>query len=150
MLEEARHERIVHLISQVCEHKHHRMHELLDDLGLYKGQPAMLRALWAEDGMTHTELAEQLGRCPATITKMVQRMERAGFVERRSDPSDERLSRVYLTAAGREVRTAVEEVWSTLEVQLVAGFSEQELVLLRSFLARVCRNMETEPRAERV
>jgi DNA-binding MarR family transcriptional regulator len=140
----------VHLLSQVCEHKHRRMHELLDDLGLYKGQPSMLRALWAEDGMTHSELAEQLDRCPATITKMVQRMEKAGFVERRSDPSDERLSRVYLTAAGRNVKTAVEQVWGAFEERVVAGFSGQEVALLRSFLVRVCRNMETEPCAERV
>jgi DNA-binding MarR family transcriptional regulator len=150
MFEEPRDERIVHLLSRVCEHKHHRMHELLDDLGLYKGQPSMLRALWAEDGMTHSELAEQLDRCPATITKMVQRMEKAGFVERRSDPSDERLSRVYLTAAGRDVKAAVEEVWEAFEARIVAGFSEQEIALLRSLLARVCRNLETEPRAERV
>jgi DNA-binding MarR family transcriptional regulator len=150
MFEEPRDERIVHLLSRVCEHKHHRMHELLETLGLYRGQPSMLRALWAEDGMTHSELAEQLERCPATITKMVQRMEKAGFVERRADPSDERLSRVYLTAAGHDVRTAVEEVWGAFEAQIVAGFSEQEVALLRSLLMRVCRNMETEPRAERV
>jgi DNA-binding MarR family transcriptional regulator len=149
MVEEPRGEWIVHLLSIVCEHKHRRMHQLLDALGLYKGQPSMLRALWAEDGMTHSELAEQLDRCPATISKMVQRMEKAGFVERRSDPSDERLSRVYLTPAGRDIKAAVEEVWGAFEEQVVTGFTEQEIALLRSFLMRVCRNMETEPCAER-
>jgi DNA-binding MarR family transcriptional regulator len=149
MAEEPRGEWIVHLFSIVCEHKHRRMHQLLDALGLYKGQPSMLRALWAEDGMTHSELAEQLDRCPATISKMVQRMEKAGFVERRSDPSDERLSRVYLTPAGHDIKAAVEEVWGAFEEQVVAGFTEQEIALLRSFLMRVCRNMEAEPCAER-
>jgi DNA-binding MarR family transcriptional regulator len=150
MVEETRSEWIVHLLSRVCEHKRRRMRELLDDLGLYKGQPSMLRALWAEDGMTHSELAGQLDRCPATITKMVQRMERAGFVERRSDPGDERLSRVYLTPAGRSVKDAVEEVWGAFEEQVVAGFTEQEIALLRRLLTRVCRNMETKPRFVRV
>jgi hypothetical protein len=37
-------ERIGHLLVKVCELKHRLMHELLDDLGLYKGQPSMLRA----------------------------------------------------------------------------------------------------------
>jgi DNA-binding MarR family transcriptional regulator len=150
MVEEPRGEWIVHLLSIVCEHKHRRMHQLLDALGLYKGQPSMLRALWAEDGMTHSQLAGQLDRCPATISKMVQRMEKAGFVERRSDPSDERLSRVYLTPAGRDVKAAVEDVWGAFEKQVVARFTGQEIALLRSFLIRVCRNMETEPCAERV
>jgi DNA-binding MarR family transcriptional regulator len=148
MLEEPESGRIVHLLSKVCEHKHHRMHEGLDALGLYRGQPSMLRALWGEDGMTHSELAEQLDRCPATITKMVQRMEKAGFVQRRSDPSDERLSRVYLTPAGRAVRSAVEAIWMALEGQMLLGFSEAETSALRSLLTRVCRNIEAEPCAE--
>ncbi len=150
MVEEPRDEWIVHLLSRVCEQKHRRMHERLDALGLYRGQPSMLRALWREDGMTHSELAEQLDRCPATITKMVQRMEKAGFVERRSDPSDERLSRVYLTPVGRTIRSAVEDVWAALEEQVVAGFTAAEVALLRSLLARVCRNIAAEPCAERV
>ena len=150
MAEEPREKRIVHVLSILCEHKHRRMHELLDALGLYKGQPSMLRALWAEDGMTHSELAEQLDRCPATITKMVQRMEKAGFVERRSDPSDERLSRVYLTPAGRDIKAAVEDVWGAFEEQVVAGFTEQEIALLRGLLMRVCRNIEARPCAQRV
>lgn len=150
MVQKPRSESIVHLFSKVCELKHRRMHERLDALGLYRGQPPMLRALWGKDGMTHSELAEQLDRCPATITKMVQRMEKAGFVERRSDPSDERLSRVYLTPAGRTIKSAVEDVWSVLEEQLVAGFAEPEVALLRSLLTRVCRNIEADPCVERI
>ena len=150
MVEEPRSEWIVHLLSALCELKHRRMHERLDALGLYRGQPSMLRALWGQDGVTHSELADQLDRCPATITKMVQRMEKAGFVERRSDPSDERLSRVYLTPAGRSVKAAVEDAWAALEEQLVAGFSEPEVALLRSLLTRACRNIVGEPCVERV
>jgi len=40
-------------------------------------------------------------------------MEKAGFIERRDDPEDERISRVYLTDAGRDVRSEVEAVWHT-------------------------------------
>jgi DNA-binding MarR family transcriptional regulator len=149
MVEEPRNEWIVHLLSKVCEEKHRRMHEGLDRLGLYRGQPSMLRALWGKDGMTHSELAEQLDRCPETITKMVQRMERAGFVERRSDPNDERLSRVYLTPAGRTVKSAVEDVWAALEEQVVTGFTETEVTLLQGLLTRVSRNIAAEPCAER-
>jgi DNA-binding MarR family transcriptional regulator len=150
MVEESRSVWIVHLLSKVCEHKHRRMHEGLDALGLYRGQPSMLRALWERDGMTHSELAERLDRCPATITKMVQRMEKAGFVERRSDPRDERLSRVYLTPAGWTVKSAVEDVWAALERQLVIGLTEPEVALLRSLLTRVCRNIDAELCPERI
>jgi DNA-binding MarR family transcriptional regulator len=117
------------------------MHELLDELGLYRGQPAMLRALWAGDGVTHSSLAGQLSKSPATITKTVKRMEKAGFVERKPDPRDERLSRVYLTAAGRNVQAAVEQVWQAFELQAFDGFSQEEMAALRGLLQRVCHNI---------
>ena len=134
-------ERLGHLLNKVCGLRHRRMHELLDELGLYRGQPSMLRALWAGDGVTHSSLAGQLGKSPATITKTVKRMEKAGFVERKPDPRDERLSRVYLTAAGRNVQSAVEQVWQDFEQQAFAGFSSEEMASLRGMLQRVCHNI---------
>jgi DNA-binding MarR family transcriptional regulator len=91
--------------------------------------------------MTQTELTERLSRSPSTITKTVQRMEKAGLVQRGPDDSDERISRVFLTAAGRALQPAVEKVWDQLDQQLFAGFSPQELALFSRFLDRVCRNI---------
>jgi DNA-binding MarR family transcriptional regulator len=120
------------------------MHELLGDLGLYKGQPSMLRALWGQDGATQSELAAQLNRCPSTITKTVKRMEKAGYVERRPDLRDERVSHVYLTEAGRNTQAALEDVWRTFEEQAFAGFDEQEMDIFRDYLIRVCQNIKAE------
>ena len=133
-----------HLISRTSDLKHRRVHELLDALGLFSGQAPVLRALWDQDGLTQSELTERLNRSPSTITKTVQRMEKVGFVQRCPDDSDERVSRVFLTDTGRQVRPAVEEVWSKLDQQLFVGFSAQELALFSDFLARVCRNIESE------
>ena len=139
-------ERLGSLLNKVCGLRHRRMHELLDDLGLYRGQPSMLNALWAKDGMTHAQLADRLSKSPATITKTVKRMEKAGFVERRPDPRDERLSRVYLTDAGRDIRSAVEDVWRTFEEQAFAGLGEEELTVFRGLLLNGCQNSKCEPR----
>jgi DNA-binding MarR family transcriptional regulator len=141
-------ERLGHLLNKLCGLRHQRMHELLDDLGLYRGQPSMLGALWAQDGMTHSKLAEQLNKSPATITKTVKRMEKAGFVVRRPDPRDERLSRVYLTGAGHDIQSAVEEVWRAFEEQAFAGFSQEELAALRDALWRVCQNIKYKARKD--
>ena len=134
-------ERLGHLLNKVCGLRHRRMCDLLDELGLYRGQPSMLRALWAGDGVTHSALAGQLNKSPATITKTVKRMEKAGFVERKPDPKDERLSRVYLTAVGRDVQAAVEQVWQDFEAQAFAGFDQEEMATLRCLLTRVCHNI---------
>jgi DNA-binding MarR family transcriptional regulator len=81
---------------------------------------------------------------PATITKMIKRMERAGFVERSHDTEDQRVSRVYLTDAGRNIRDAVEGVLRELEEQTFAGFSSEECALLNQFLFRIRHNLMRE------
>lgn len=69
------------------------------------GHPAQAGCLWAlahQDGITQRQLAEQLHIAPATVTAMVQRLEREGAVERWTDADDQRLTRIRLTEAGRE------------------------------------------------
>ena len=129
------------LFAQVCRLKHARVHTLYETLGLYRGQPRMLRLLWSQEGMTHTELARELRVQPATITKMIQRMEKAGFVLRRHDPDDQRVSRVYLTPAGRAIQDDVKQVWRRLEEEAFAGFTKEETVLLRRFFLRIRDNL---------
>lgn len=75
-------------LAKVCHLHHHRVEELLEALGLYRGQPPVLFALWQQEGITHSELAERMHNTPATTTKMLQRMESAGFITRRPDPAD--------------------------------------------------------------
>jgi len=129
------------LFAEVCRLKHARVHTLYEALGLYRGQPRMLRVLWEQEGLTHTELSRRLQVQPATITKMLQRMEKAGFVVRKHDPDDQRVSRVYLTQAGRAVREDVQQVWRKLEEEAFAGFTEEESVLLRQFFLRIRANL---------
>ncbi|GAB4560554.1 MAG: MarR family transcriptional regulator [Anaerolineae bacterium] len=129
------------LLAQVCRLHHARAHALLEGVGLYRGQPPVLHALWKEEGLTHTELAERVHVTPATLTKMLQRMERAGFLIRRPDPEDQRVSRVYLTEAGRAIQTQVEAVWRQMEAESLAGFSAEELQQLREFLLRIRENL---------
>jgi DNA-binding MarR family transcriptional regulator len=130
------------LLVQVCKLHYARMHTLLEELGLYRGQPPVLFALWEREGATHGELATQLHVKPATITKMIKRMEKAGFVERRSDPDDERVSRVYLTDEGRSIRTQVERVWRTLDKETFREINAEERELLRRFFLQMRENLE--------
>jgi DNA-binding MarR family transcriptional regulator len=137
------------LLAQVSRLHQHRAHERLEKLGLYRGQPPVLFALWQQDGLTQTELAERLGVTPATTTKMLQRMEKTGFVQRRPDPGDQRVSRVYLTEAGRAVQAQLETFMQDMEMDVFRGFSDDERVVMRNFLLRLRENLaqsiETKP-----
>ena len=129
------------LIAQVGRLHHKRAHALLEELGLYHGQPRLLLALWREEGQTQSELAARLHVRPATITKMLQRMAEAGFVERRRDSRDQRVVRVYLTEEGHAVREQVRQVWEQMEREVLEGFDEAERRQLRVFLFRIRENL---------
>ena len=130
------------LLAHICKLHYARMHTLLEELGLYRGQPPMLFVLWEQEGATHGELAARLHVKPATITKMITRMEKAGFVARRPDPEDQRVSRVYLTNAGRSIRDRVEQVWRTLEEETFEGFGAEERDLLQRFFLQMRENLK--------
>ena len=129
------------LLGQVIKLFHARVRTMLGGLGLYRGQPAILFLLWERDGRTQKELAEVLGLSPATITIMLRRMAREGLLERRDDPADQRVSRVYLTKRGKKIRAAVVERNRMLSDQCLAGFSDKERDQMKSFLARLRANL---------
>lgn len=112
-----------------------------ESVGLYRGQPPVLRALWKQEGLTQTELAENLKIAPATVTKMLQRMERTGFIQRRPDEFDQRVTRVYLTEAGRAVKSDLEGIFKTMELETFGNFSGEEQALLHRFLIQIRQNL---------
>ena len=57
-----------HLVAQVSRLHHQRAHELFTALGLYRGQPPVLHALWERDGQTGAELGERLLLDSATMS----------------------------------------------------------------------------------
>ncbi len=129
------------LLPQICRLHHTRAQALFSAIGLHRGQPFLLAVLWAEEGLAHSELAARMHVTPATITKMLQRMEDSGFVHRQPDPDDQRVSRVYLTDHGRVVRQRVADMWQTLENEAFGNLTFEEQETLRELMARVRDNL---------
>jgi DNA-binding MarR family transcriptional regulator len=109
--------------------------------GLHPGQEPVMFALWRKDGQVQKELAEVLQLAPATVTVTLRRLEKAGFVERRRDPVDQRVSRVYLTARSNALRDQVEACIRATNEESLADFTPEEIDLLRRFLIRVTNNL---------
>jgi DNA-binding MarR family transcriptional regulator len=114
----------------------------LEGLGLYRGQAAVLSALWNEEGIAQTEIAARTWVSPATMTHALQRMEQVELIERRPDPEDQRRSRVYLTDAGRALEGPVKQAWVDIEGRMLDSFSQEEEMLLRQLLMGMIANME--------
>ncbi|HVC33974.1 MAG TPA: MarR family transcriptional regulator [Chloroflexota bacterium] len=131
-----------HVLVGVGRAHRNRAAEALARIGLYVGQEWILLRLRAQEGMTPSELAESCAVEGPTISKALRRMERAGLVERHEDPTDARVSRVYLTDKGTARCRVVDEIWSDLEQRTVANLSAEERILLRRLLLQVQRDLE--------
>jgi len=136
------HESIRYLLTRICKLSRDRSRVLMAEIGIHCGQGIALRQLWRTDGLTQSELARSLHVAPATVTIALQRMERIGLIERRSDQRDQRVSHVFLTDRGRSLRANVEENWDRLEEQMLAGFSSTEREVMREYLLRIRANLD--------
>jgi len=128
-------------LARTCRLLRRRARGLLHDVGLHRGQQFVLRALWEREGCTQSELAHRTRVSPATTTRMLQRMERDGLVERRQDAEDQRVSRVYLTDAGRRTQQAARAAWRQLEDEAFDGLTADECTMLSDLLHRVRENL---------
>lgn len=129
------------LLVQCCRAHRNRAEAALNELGLHVGQEIFLLRLLQEDGQTQTQLAECMCVEPPTLSKMVQRMEAAGFVARRPDSGDARVSRVYITERGKAMEQPILTMWSNMENCTLSGLTETEQALLRRLLLQIHSNI---------
>ncbi len=99
----------------------------LKPLGLTRSQWWVLAFLSRRDGMTQTALAADLDLTKVAVGGLVDRMEAAGFVERRADERDARARRVYLTRTGQKLVTTIRESVDAVEADILATVTEDEL-----------------------
>jgi DNA-binding MarR family transcriptional regulator len=134
-------EELGYLLVEVSKLHRAHAHAALEELGLYRGQNFVLNALAEQEGLTQSELAERLLVSPPTISNSLERMATAGWIVRRSDPDDRRVSRVYLTDAGRVLQDAASSLWHDMEAQTFAGFTLEQRDLLWHMLLQIRENL---------
>jgi DNA-binding MarR family transcriptional regulator len=117
------------------------LHERLAERGWTDVRPAfgfVLLALRAGPASLK-DLPDVLGTSKQAVSKLVDAMVAAGYVERAVDPGDARARRVQLSARGRELLAAVEEIYAELEEGWAGVLSADRLVALREDLTLVLR-----------
>ncbi len=124
-----------------------RYEEVFSLYGLTAGQYFALTVLWREDGLKFKELAERLAIEGPTLTGTLDRLERAGFVERRDDPDDRRSLRIWVTAQGWGVRPQAQAVAAVLDEQIRSGFTLEEFEVFKRVLDALPARLDARPNA---
>ena len=99
----------------------------LKPLGITRSQWWVLAFLSRRDGMTQTALASDLDLTKVAVGGLLDRMETAGFVERRADHNDGRARRVYLTRAGSKTVNAIRESVEAVELEILSRIPDEAL-----------------------
>lgn len=107
------------------------------DIGLTRAQWLVLTRLYRRPGASQTELADMLEIDRASAGRMIDRMQKNGWVERRADSEDRRINRLYLT---EDARRAHKDMWAIAETTVddaLAPLSAAERAQFTRLAARV-------------
>jgi DNA-binding MarR family transcriptional regulator len=114
----------------------------LEPHGLLTAQWSVLRILWDIEGLTQVELADRMRVEKASLTSVLDGMERGGLIKRARNDEDRRKINITLTAQGRRLKADVLPYAAKLGRKATRGMSDAEASELRRLLAKMIRNLE--------
>ncbi len=123
--------------------------------GLTRAQWRALKCLHLRPGIRQSELAEFLEMEAIAVGRVIDRLQAAGFVERRADPSDRRCWRLHATELASTVTDGMEEIARGLRADAALGIELADMQHMVDVLERIKGNLqaleggEDEPGASR-
>jgi len=113
--------------------------EKLIPYGLTTTQFFLLTALYEEDGLPISVLAQNVALDKATLTGLIDRLERDDLTERRADPEDRRAIRIHLTEKAEGLRKELTELYHDNNGMFLSLLSREE----KEVFERVVNKLET-------
>ncbi len=108
---------------------------------LTAGQPRILNYLFEHNGCIQRELAAACHLEPASVTSVINSMEKSGLIERKPVRGDKRALEVWLTEKGLDQKKIIDKIFITMANECFCGFTEDEKQLAGDFLDRIFKNI---------
>ena len=138
----AREDRLIYLVFTAQQKLRTHLKNAMSEAGvsITPAQSAILFLLKRKDGQTMSELTQELSIDNSTLTGLVDRLERSGFVRRNASTADRRLSHVYITGSGHDEIERAKAVIRRVNDRIREDFTEREVEsfkkILKSFFVR--------------
>lgn len=133
----------INLIARIREKVNRFLLKELEGLGLKNVAPShgdILAALFKYDEATMTQISELIHRDRSTVTALVNKLIKLGYVSSRKDPNDNRSSIICLTERGKELKKGFNEISEKLYVLEYQGISEEEKAVFQRVLKKIYEN----------
>ena len=129
-------------LTQVIGARDRELSQGLKEYGLRVPEWRALAALYARTDCTMGELAELATIDRTTLTRTIDRMQDAGWLSRRADDADMRVTRLALTPAGRRMFDRIWPEVQQLNALALEGLSPSQIDELRKTLERMRTNLD--------
>lgn len=120
---------------------HKRLFASVKDTGLTHGQPKILDYLKDHNGAVQKEIASSCHIEPASLTSILNGMERKGLIIRKIQDDNRRAFSIFLTEKGKELMERVDFEFQKIDDKCLSGFSEEEKITLNEYLERIYKNL---------
>ncbi|WP_410770318.1 MarR family winged helix-turn-helix transcriptional regulator [Fontibacillus sp. BL9] len=117
--------------------------EKINELGLNAQQGRVISYIHEhqDKGLIQNDLAEAFNRRGASITSMLQGLEKKGYIERKIPADNERQKNIYVLPKGAELIEAFEQAFGAVEKEIKNSLTEEEQQTLKELLIKVNRNL---------
>lgn len=109
----------------------------LEEYNVTPVQYGVLHCLWREGTAKPKEIANELKIENSTISGVLERMEKKELIRREISTDDRRFIEVTLTEMGKSLETPILNIVEQVNHDILAGFSEEECLLLKTFLKSI-------------
>ncbi|MDG4549382.1 MAG: MarR family transcriptional regulator [Candidatus Contendobacter sp.] len=113
----------------------------LQPLGLSRAQWSILAILSNRDGLSQSQISDELEIEKSTVGRLIDQVEKSGWIERRPIPGDRRLWGVHLTGQARRLITEVENIVLNTREEMLRGLSDEQQQILSEMLQTVKLNL---------
>ncbi|MHA1166791.1 MAG: MarR family winged helix-turn-helix transcriptional regulator [Candidatus Hodarchaeales archaeon] len=111
------------------------------DIEINPAQGRVLFPLWRKDRIAINELVKETALGKSTLTTMLDRLERAGYLKRLHSETDRRNVIIELTEKNFRLKNEYNSVSTEMNELFYAGFSEKEVDQFEKYLLRILSNL---------
>jgi DNA-binding MarR family transcriptional regulator len=133
--------RLGFLIHDVSRLRRSAFDRCLKHLNVTRSQWWVLAYLSREDGMTQSQLAEELDLGKVAVGGLIDRLEKAGLLRRVADSSDRRVNRVFLEPKSKPLIARMRKVSHRFNAQILDGLADERLEKTATTLDAMKRNL---------
>ncbi|NLK86180.1 MAG: MarR family transcriptional regulator [Clostridiaceae bacterium] len=122
--------------------KHRKiMQSYLNETGVYQAQHRLLMIISHNPNASQKDIAMSMDVSAATIAVSLKKLEKGGYIKRKTDQGDNRLNQITITQKGNRIVEQSKQIFEATDRKVFEGFTQEEKDTLSALLQRMGSNL---------